>query len=290
MSHVAVAPACAAQYDATILENRPLARDTYLLRLQAPELARTIRPGQFVMLRPTATLDPLLGRPFALYDVAFDLTGKPFAIDVVYLVLGRGTATLSHQHTGARLSVWGPLGNGFGPPPRAPGPIAFVAGGIGQTPFLALAKWWRGTRQYDAENPLPHTTAADIRLYYGVRDASLLAGVDDFKNDGLDVQISTDNGSAGTQGFTTDLLAADIDRGQQPVHIIGCGPPPMLAALTRLADRHHISCDLSLENHMACGFGACFSCVAPIRRPDRSIDLKRVCVEGPVFPAQSVVH
>lgn len=90
--------------------------------------------------------DPLLGRPFALYDVATDAAGIPFAVDVVYLVMGRGTAALARRRSGERLSVWGPLGNGFGPPPA--GPVIFVAGGIGQTPFLALGRWWLGKTSY----------------------------------------------------------------------------------------------------------------------------------------------
>ena len=87
----------------------------------------------------------------------------------------------------------------------------------------------------------------------------------------------------------TDLLARRLDRGERPAKVVGCGPPAMLAALSRLVERFAVPCDLSLENHMACGFGACFSCVAPIRQPDGSIDLRRVCVEGPIFNAADVV-
>lgn len=288
MSH-ALAPPSVAQFDAPILINRRIARDTYLLRLELPEMARAILPGQFLMIRPTSGLDPLLGRPFALYDVALDPSGNPSAIDIVYLILGRGTAALVHQRPGQSLPVWGPLGNGFGPPPTTKGAIAFVAGGIGQTPFLALAKWWRGAQAYGDTDTQPRTTTEKIILYYGVRDASLLAGLDDFHSAGLDVRIATNDGSAGTRGYVTDLLAADLEQGARPAHVIGCGPLPMLTALTRLVERHKLPCDLSLENHMACGFGACFSCVAPIRQADGAIDLKRVCVEGPILPAHTVV-
>ena len=101
--------------------------------------------------------------------------------------------------------------------------------------------------------------------------------------------MATDDGSAGHRGFVTDLLAARLDRGERPAKVVGCGPPMMLRALSQLVARHEIPCDLSLENHMACGFGACFSCVAPIRRDDGAADLARVCVEGPIFPAADVV-
>ena len=125
-----------------ILENVAIARDTFRLRLGDAEMARAIRPGQFVMIRPgpEGATDPLLGRPLALYDIVCDPPGTPSAFDVVYLVVGRGTAALSLRRPGERVAVWGPLGNGFGPPPA--GPAVFVAGGIGQTPFLALGRSW----------------------------------------------------------------------------------------------------------------------------------------------------
>ena len=125
-----------------ILENVAIARDTFRLRLGNAEIASTIRPGQFVMIRPgpAGATDPLLARPLALYDVVSDSSGVPSAFDVVYLVVGRGTATLALRRPGEQLAVWGPLGNGFGPPPA--GPVVFVAGGIGQTPFLALGRSW----------------------------------------------------------------------------------------------------------------------------------------------------
>ena len=114
-------------------------------------------------------------------------------------------------------------------------------------------------------------------------------GWTDFRAAGIAVELATDDGSAGHHGFVTDLLARRLERGERPAKVVGCGPPAMLAALARLVEQHGIACDLSLENHMACGFGACFSCVAPIRQPDGSTDLRRVCVEGPVFPAAEVV-
>ena len=200
----------------------------------------------------------------------------------------------------SKLSVWGPLGNGFGPPPA--GSVIFVAGGIGQTPFLALGRWWLG-REPSFEPPRPPDISTDparvraaearevrttIAMLYGVRTAAFLAGVDDFRRAGIDVEVATDDGTAGHHGFVTELLARRLERGEHPAKVVGCGPPAMLAALSRLVDRHRVACDVSLENHMACGFGACFSCVAPIRQPDGSTDLRRVCVEGPVVAADHV--
>jgi dihydroorotate dehydrogenase electron transfer subunit len=288
----AVAPGCARLASARVIENRPIARDTYRLRLEEPALAGSIRPGQFVMIRPgpEGSNDPLLGRPFALYDVVRDHGGAPSAIDVVYVVIGKGTAALAQRRPGERLAVWGPLGNGFEPIPSPPGPILFVAGGIGQTPFLALGRWWLGAESYGessvAEN---RNRSTAVSLFYGVRNKDYLAGIDDFRQAGIDVEVATDDGSAGHHGFVTDLLSRRLERGERPGRIVGCGPPAMLAAVARIAGQAGIACEVSLENHMACGFGVCFSCVAPIRQPDGSTDLKRVCVEGPIFSAEAVV-
>ena len=146
------APAGVSQRLVPVLENVAIARETDRLRLDDPILARAILPGQFLMIRPAAegADDPLLGRPFALYDVTTDVAGAPTSVDVVYLVVGRGTAALAQRRPGEQLSVWGPLGNGFGPPPA--GPVIFVAGGIGQTPFLAQGRWWLGKMSYGLQS------------------------------------------------------------------------------------------------------------------------------------------
>jgi dihydroorotate dehydrogenase electron transfer subunit len=280
-----VAPACAAQRTVKIRENTRIAEDTYRLRLDDPAMARAILPGQFLMIRPARGTDPLLGRPFALYDVVNANESDPDALDIVYLVVGRMTATLAAMGPGDLVNVWGPLGNGFGASPG--GEVVFVAGGIGQTPFLALAKWWSGRQSFGETQAGPPVGKA--AMLYGVRSARYLAGLDDFRGAGVDLEIATDDGSAGHHGYVTDLLTARLARGERPSKVIGCGPLAMLATLTRLTEKYGVSCDLSLENHMACGFGACFSCVAPIRQEDGSTDLRRVCVEGPIFPARSVV-
>jgi dihydroorotate dehydrogenase electron transfer subunit len=281
----AVAPSCVAQRSVTVIENVPVARDTYRLRLDDPAMASAILPGQFLMVRAGDATDPLLGRPFALYDVDRDGSGRPRALDVVYLVVGRGTAALSRVRPGDRLPVWGPLGNGFGDPPE--GPVVFVAGGIGQTPFLALGRWWLGRASYGGR-PAGPSRATSATLLYGVRTANLAAGLEDFENGGIAFELATDDGSAGHHGFVTDLLARRLERGERPARVVGCGPPAMLRILARLVETAGIPCDVSLENHMACGFGACFSCVAPIRQQNGSTDLRRVCVEGPVFPSAAV--
>jgi dihydroorotate dehydrogenase electron transfer subunit len=281
-------PPVASQWLAPILAHSQLARDTYLLRLEAPELARRILPGQFVMVRPGSegADDPLLGRPFALYDVVRGDQGSPSAIDLVYVVVGRGTEALARRRVAERLAVWGPLGNGFGAPPA--GPVVFVAGGIGQTPFLALGRWWLGKAAYGSPGQTWSSPCPSAVMLYGVRTAGLLAGVSDFEHAGIAVEVATDDGSAGHHGLVTDLLLRRLDGEARPAQVVACGPPRMLAAVAFICREAEIPCLVSLENHMACGFGACFSCVTPILEPDGESDLRRVCVEGPIFNAASV--
>jgi dihydroorotate dehydrogenase electron transfer subunit len=267
------------QLTAPVLANRPLARDTYLVRLEAAELARLIRPGQFVMLRLPGSTDPLLGRPFALYDTYLNEAGAPAGIDVVYLVVGKVTRRLAALRPGDALDVWGPLGNGF-PEPAGNDHVGLVAGGIGQTPFLAHLRELLGQRGY-GEQPARQRVRR-VSLYYGVRSADLATGVDDFRQAGATLHLATDDGSLGFHGFVTQLL----ERHEPPQHLFGCGPEPMLRALARLAAQRNTPCHVSLETPMACGVGICFSCVTQVRTAD-GWDYRRVCVEGPVFDAQT---
>lgn len=268
------------QSTAQVVENVRLARDTFRIRLDAADIARLIRPGQFLMLRIHGGSDPLLGRPFALYDTVVDQRSIPIALDVVYLVVGKATRRLAELGPGARVEVWGPLGNGFPPLEDVPS-IGLIAGGIGQTPFLAYARQLTARRAYGGDRV--RQAAARVTLYYGVRSAELAAGIADFEEAGALVRMATDDGSLGFHGFVTDLLA----REDMPGCLVGCGPEPMLKALRKLALERNIPCYLSLETPMACGVGICFSCVAPTRTPD-GWDYRRVCVEGPVFDAREL--
>lgn len=266
---------------ACVLEHVKLAERTHRVRIECPELASAIRPGQFVMLRLPGTTDPLLGRPFALYDTVLDVAGKPVAVDVVYLIVGKMTGRLPGVEAGERLEIWGPLGKPFldvGTPEK----VTFVAGGIGQTPFLAYARELLGTRGFGGDAPKKRTE--NVSLYYGVRNASLAAGIDDFRSAGVDVHMASDDGSIGTKGFVTQLLASHGKTGP----LVGCGPEPMLHALAKLAREWNVPCQVSLETPMACGIGICFSCVAKVTTPD-GWDYKRVCVDGPAFDAAQLV-
>lgn len=264
-----------------VLENVLLARQTYRIRLPHAALARAIRPGQFLMLRLPTSSDPLLGRPFALYDTVLDEQGQPFALDVVYLVVGKLTGLLASVRAGEPVEIWGPLGNGF--PDLGPlEHVALVAGGIGQTPFLAHVRDLLGTRGYGSRPP--RCSARKVSLYYGVRTADLAAGVGDFRAAGAEVHLASDDGSLGFKGYVTQLL----QQHPPPPHLVGCGPEPMLHALAGVARRWQVPCHVSLETPMACGLGICFSCVTRVRTGD-GWDYKRVCVDGPIFDAASLV-
>jgi dihydroorotate dehydrogenase electron transfer subunit len=262
---------------AVIVENVGLARDTYRVRLDCPDLAAAIRPGQFLMLRLPSVNDPLLGRPFALYDTAVEAAGRPGGLDIVYLVVGKMTGKLAAVRPGDRLDAWGPLGNGFADLSGLDD-VALVAGGIGQTPFLAYVRELLGARGYGGRPA--RRQVGRVRLYYGVRTAELAAGVDDFRAAGAEVHPASDDGTFGFRGYVTQLLATHAP----PQRLVGCGPEPMLHALAKLARSWGVPCDVSLETPMACGLGVCFSCVTRVQTTD-GWDYRRVCVDGPVFDA-----
>ena len=278
----------AVQATAVIRDHRPLATNTHWMALDCPEIARQIVPGQFFMLRSPGSSDPLLGRPFALLDVVRDDHGEPRGIEFGYVTVGKFTNLLSTMTAGEELEIWGPLGNGF--PIVNGGHLAIVAGGIGQTPFVAVirealwkARYGQPPREW-GERP------RRLSFCYGARSQSYLAGVNEwFSQSGVETHLATDDGSVGHKGYVTQLLQKLIDSDDPPTTVYCCGPEPMMHAVQKITTQANIPAWLSLETPMACGFGACFSCVAPIRMDDGTWDYKRVCVEGPVFPADRVV-
>jgi dihydroorotate dehydrogenase electron transfer subunit len=269
-----------------VADHEYMARDTFRLRLAAPELAREVVPGQFFMIRSPGVTSPLLGRPFALYDVWFDRSGNPAGIDIAYLVVGKMTGLMSTWEPGTKVEIWGPLGNGF--PVADCQRLLLVAGGIGNTPFPAVAREALGLHHYGRRAPAT-LSAGQITFCYGVRSAEYLAGLDDFAALNVETRLATDDGSRGHKGFVTDLVAEVLkDCPASSTRIYCCGPEPMMHAVAQLAAAHDVRCWLSLETPMACGFGACFSCVTQVKQPDGSWDYRRTCVEGPIFPAEQL--
>ncbi|NLX99849.1 MAG: dihydroorotate dehydrogenase electron transfer subunit [Rhodopirellula sp.] len=269
----------------TVEENIVVARDTYRLRFRCPEIAGPMLPGQFIMIRLPGSDDPLLGRPLAVYDTVDGTSDASAGLDIVYLAIGKMTRRLALFGQGQPLEVWGPLGNGFPPVPAEH--LILVAGGIGQTPFLALAKEYLGQKTY-GDPPREVSRAAKVSLCYGVRSKDYLAGVADFERIGVEVHVTTDDGSAGRPGFVTDLIRPVLARCEVAPRIVCCGPEAMMAGTAKLAKNLGVPCQVSLETPMACGIGICFSCVAKVRDADGAWDYRRTCVEGPVFDAEAV--
>lgn len=272
------------QVRSMVVWNRQIARETFHLRCHAPAIASRILPGQFVMVRAADRTDPLLARPFALWDVP---ASSPECIEIVYIRLGNGTRCLSRLREDAALDLWGPLGNTFPVDVSVDQRqhLLLVAGGIGQTPFLATVKEFRGQASYGGGRAI-HPPAR-ITLAYGVRSKEYLAGLDDFKATGIPVVVATDDGSAGRRGLVTELVQELCAGSDAPSAVYGCGPEPMLAALASFCRERRLPCWVSLETKMACGYGVCFSCVAPVHQGE-AWDYARVCLEGPVFPADQV--
>lgn len=276
----------AVQVQGTVVEQVQMATETWRLRIRCPEIARQIVPGQFFMVRVPGDTDPLLGRPFALYDT-YEEDGAPAGVDFGYVRIGKLTSLMPRWQPGDAVEVWGPLGNGF-PVPTA-GRLLMIAGGIGQTPFLAVAREALGRKRYGDPAREPAGQPERVSLWYGVRSADYLAGVDDFADTGVDVQIATDDGSFGHRGFVTELFNAHFAVPEPPDVVYCCGPEPMMHAVARYCNEQNVRCLLSLETPMACGFGACFSCVTRVKLDDGGWDYRRTCVEGPVFPADTLV-
>ncbi len=274
--------------ETSIVSNERIAAGTYRVRMVAPEIAATITPGQFVMLRFAKVDDPLIGRALALYNVSESSPGQRDVLEVVYLAKGKFTSRLATHAAGTRLAVWGPLGNGFRGIDHEH--VIMVAGGVGVTPFVALARELLGRQQYgDGSRPANH--ARRVSLVYGARSGDALACLPDFRAAGAELHLCTDDGSVGLKGRVPDLLQQLIENlpsGSSP-RIVTCGPEIMMERVSEVALDRGLKCDVSLETPMACGIGICFSCVAKVRQADGSWDYKRTCVDGPVFDANEIV-
>ena len=263
--------------DAAVLQNTRLSDDYSVLALDAPALAAAAQPGQFVMVKPSRGLDPLLRRPFSIFEILRHDDGRPRGISILNKRIGRGTRLLYDAERGARIEVLGPLGRPFEPvDPPAEGWM--VAGGVGLAPFVTLAEALiaRGT---------PAT------LFYGARRAQDLHCADIFDRLGVRLVFATEDGSRGEKGFITAPLHAALSGapGGREIRVYACGPTPMMRATAQVAAGHGRRCDVSLEQVMGCGMGGCYSCVVPAREPGGVPHHTRSCIDGPVFTADRIV-
>jgi dihydroorotate dehydrogenase electron transfer subunit len=257
--------------ESNILSNKQIAQGIHLLQFQAEPIAAQAHPGQFVMIRPTGLLEPLLPRPFSIHQVQRD------NLELLFKVVGQGTRQLAALKKGDRLEVRGPLGKGFAFHEDQE-PI-LVAGGLGVAPLLFLVRTWGRIRS-------PKSTVFP-RLFIGARSKEDLLRLDEFRKAGVEVLAATEDGSLGEKGLVTDLLKKNLKNPSTRANLFVCGPKPMLRAVRDWAFHKKLACQLSLETHMACGLGACLGCVVA-RKTAQGLSYVNVCQEGPVFDAREV--
>ena len=263
--------------DAAVIANTRLSDDYSVLALAAPQIAAVAQPGQFVMVKTSRGMDPLLRRPFSIFQVLRNSDGSPRGITILNKRIGKGTSLLYEAEAGARVECLGPLGRPF-EPVDPPAEAWMVAGGVGLGPFVTLA-----------EALLARGTAAT--LFYGARRAADLHCADIFERLGVTLVFATEDGSRGTHGRITAPLQAALSAtpGSRDVRLYVCGPTPMMRAVADVASTHNRRCDVSLEQVMGCGMGGCYSCVVPARDPGGVPHHTRSCIDGPVFDASRIV-
>ena len=266
-----------ADIDAAVIANTRLSDEYSVLALAAPEIAALAQPGQFVMVKTARGADPLLRRPFSIFEILRDSTGTPAGITLLNKRIGVGTRLLYEAEPGAHIACLGPLGRPF-EPVDPPDEAWMVAGGVGLAPFATLAEALAARRT-------PTT------LFYGARRASDLFYVDFFERLGVKVVLTTEDGSRGTKGLVTAPLGDALDGlgSGGRVQLYVCGPTPMMRAVARLAESHRRPCDVSLEQVMGCGLGGCYSCVVLAREPGSAPHFVRSCIAGPVFDSRRIV-
>jgi dihydroorotate dehydrogenase electron transfer subunit len=263
-----------------VIYNRQLSPSYYRLGLACKEIPQLAVPGQFVMVRVSHQYDPLLSRPFCIYKVLNGAEG----IEVVYKVVGKGTAILQKADEGDETEVLGPLGNGYNLG-GLEGDCIFIAGGIGIAAFYFIAE-----RIKESQGAV-----SGITLLFGGRSKEDIICLDDFNDLKVEVRIATEDGSLGERGLVTALLKKGLQekKWSRPT-LFACGPEPMLREVSFIAGKWGISCQLSLEREMACGFGICLGCVVKKyvnkgREHESQWKYASVCKEGPVFDSKDII-
>lgn len=278
--------------EGTIVQHTACEARQYVLRVNAPRTARRATAGSFVHLR----CDPRLPmrRPLSIMRAAPD----PGWIEVLYKVTGVGTAALAAQPVGAAISVLGPIGKGFTPHPERPRVLA-IGGGVGIPPMVFLAEQlladsrthWKPLVLMGSEIPFPFR-ARPSRIMVPAAPSDAIACMPLLDDWGIPSRLASNAGYAGCYSGQVTELAARWLEALAPselaeVAIYACGPTPMLAATARLARAFALPCQVSLEEYMACAVGGCAGCAVEVRTA-QGRTMQRVCVDGPVFEAQSV--
>ncbi len=253
-----------AQIKARIISNKRFSGNYWHLEFESGVIAQNALPGQFVDIKVNAGIEPLLRRPLSIHRV------KGTKVKLFYEVVGAGTQVLSQRKPGELLDMIGPLGNGFdyrGAIKAKAGKNILIAGGMGVAPLVFLAE------KIKLSKPL---------VLIGARTKKQILCAPEFRALGCTVKLATDDGSAGFKGRVTDLLKIILTQ-TQASQLFSCGPHAMLKAVSEIARENKVSAQLSLEEHMACGIGACLGCVVSTKT-----GYKRVCKDGPVFSSQEL--
>ncbi len=259
---------------AQVLWNRPQGSGYYRMGLGCAGKIESVHPGQFLMLRLEGQQSPLLRRPFSVHQVIVD-QHRIRGFEILYKVVGDGTALLAGAKKGDGIDVLGPLGKSFVVHPGHK-TVYCVAGGIGVAPFLFLA----------ARMSVAGFDMSGVSLFLGGRTANDLLCVEDFETLGMSPILATDDGSRGQRGLVTAPLEEAI-RTSPPDMMYACGPLPMLRVVMAIAAHHDLPCQVSIETIMACGMGACLGCA--VKDKKRHAAYRHACVDGPVFDAEEIV-
>lgn len=255
---------------AVILSNKNLIGDYFHIQFNSPEIAKLAQPGQFLHLQVPHFDHRVLRRPFSIYNVE-PATG---VVELVYKTVGEGTQRLSEIPAGTEISLMGPLGTPFSVPTDTH-PI-IVAGGYGCAATYMLAK---------------HSPLKGVTLIGGRSEIDLLL-VEEFKATGYEVRCSTNDGSVGHKGLVTEILIEELEKAKasgKPVSIHSCGPNPMLKAVAKVAEDFGLDAEISLDEHMCCGIGACFTCVCKTKADNEDgWEYSRSCKDGPVYQASTI--
>lgn len=255
---------------AEILDNKEIISGYFLMKLNSPELASRVVPGQFFDIRVEDRLDIILRRPFSIFD--YDEN----SVSILYEVAGKGTKILSKRKLGEGINILGPLGNGFMLPMDVD-KIVLTGGGIGIAPLYCWAKELLRIKKQGRN--------IDILILIGAKNRYKMLCEKDFKKIGLDPETATDDGSYGYKGFVIDLLRKKVGSyNPRAAMVYGCGPNAMLKELAKILTECGIKGQLSLDRHMGCGMGVCLGCVVKIADGR----YKRVCKDGPIFKADEV--
>jgi dihydroorotate dehydrogenase electron transfer subunit len=267
----------AADISARVIVNTRLSDDYNVLALAAPEIAAAAAPGQFVMVKAASGHDPLLRRPFSVFEVLRDQTGRAIGISLLNKRIGVSTGLIYAARQGDTVACLGPLGRPFSLV-DSPTDAWMVAGGVGLAPFAALGEALTAR-------------GAATTLFYGARQSAELFYLDMFRAMGITLVLTTEDGSAGERGRIVAPLERQLaDRPvNAPVMIYACGPEGMLAAVAKTAMRFGRPCQVSVERIMGCGMGGCYSCVVPMRGENGARHHVRSCLAGPVLAADQIV-